>query len=121
MPDVREYIDECGHSRFADWFENLDARVAAKVVTAKVKLAAGHVGNLKPVGGGITEYRIDYGPGYRLYLCQDGGQLIVLLVGGNKASQDEDISEASRLWQEYKIRKAKAAALTSAKPSRKRR
>ena len=95
---------------------------AARVVTAKVKLSEGHFGNLKPVGGGVAEYRIDYGPGYRLYLGQDGTQLIILLIGGdNKSGQDKDIQEAMSLWREYKARKAKPAKAAATKPIRKPR
>lgn len=91
------------------------------MVTAKVKLSEGHFGNLKPVGGGVAEYRIDYGPGYRLYLGQDGTQLIILLIGGNKSGQDKDIQEAMSLWREYKARKAKPEKAAATKPIRKPR
>jgi putative addiction module killer protein len=121
MPEVREYIDKDGRSRFAEWFDALEARAAARVVTAKIKLSAGQMGNLKPVGSGVAEYRIDYGPGYRVYLGQDGAQLIILLAGGDKSSQPRDIQEALRLWQEYKARKAKPAKPTATKSARKKR
>ena len=121
MPEVREYIDRDGRSRFAEWFDELEARAAARVVAAKVKLSEGHFGKLKPVGGGVAEYRIDYGPGYRLYLGQDGTQLIILLIGGDKSGQDKDIQEAMSLWREYKARKAKPAKAAATKPIRKAR
>lgn len=121
MLDVREYIDKEGRNRFAAWFDALEARAAARVVTAKTKLSAGHVGNLKPVGGGVAEYRIDYGPGYRVYLGQDGVHLIILLIGGDKNSQSRDIQEALHLWQEYKVRKAKRVKPTTTKSVGKKR
>ncbi len=115
MLEVREYIAKDGRNRFAEWFDALEARAAARVVTAKIKLSAGHMGNLRPVGGGVAEYRIDYGPGCRVYLGQDGAQLIILLIGGDKSSQSRDIQEALRLWQEYKARKAKPVKPTTTK------
>ncbi|MCR6631399.1 MAG: type II toxin-antitoxin system RelE/ParE family toxin [Magnetospirillum sp.] len=119
MPDIREYILEDGRSPFAVWFHKLEARAAAKVAVAKIKLVGGQFGNLKAVGEGVSEYRIDYGPGYRVYLGRDGAELVILLGGGDKTSQSEDIAEAKRLWKEYKHRKAmekKAAAAGTASP-----
>lgn len=106
MPDVREYLHEDGRSPFAAWFHKLEARAAAKVAVAKIKMANGQFGNLKAVGEGVSEYRIDYGPGYRVYLGRDGTELVILLGGGDKTSQGEDIAEAKRLWKDYRHRKA---------------
>lgn len=106
MPDIREYIFEDGRSPFAAWFHRLEARAAAKVAVVKIKISNGQFGNLKAVGEGVSEYRIDYGPGYRVYLGRDGTELVILLGGGDKTSQSEDIAEAKRLWQDYKRRKA---------------
>lgn len=66
------------------------------------RLAAGNAGDVKPVGGGISELQIDYGPGYRVYYLQEGQRLIVLLCGGDKSSQDRDIEEARRIAKEWK-------------------
>jgi len=106
MPDIREYLLEDGPSPFAVWFHKLEARAAAKVAVAKIKMSNGQFGNLKAVGEGVSEYRIDYGPGYRVYLGRDGAELVILLGGGEKSSQSEDIAEAKRLWKDYKHRKA---------------
>ncbi len=105
MIDVVEYLDEDGCGPFGRWFDRLDARAAAKVAVARVKLAAGHLGNVKPVGEGVSEYRIDFGPGYRVYFGQDGKRLILLLLGGDKTSQPGDITKAKALWQDFKRRK----------------
>ena len=105
MVQLREYLYEDGGSPFAKWFDSLEPVAAAKVATAKTKLSLGHVGNVKPLDEGVCEYRIDYGPGYRIYLAWDGAKLIVLLGGGDKGSQKGDIAEAKRLWAEYKRRK----------------
>ncbi|RAU22366.1 addiction module protein [Paramagnetospirillum kuznetsovii] len=103
--DIVEYLREDGSSPFGRWFDRLDAKAAAKVAVARIKLAAGHFGNVKPVGDGVSEYRIDHGPGYRVYFGQDGTHLILLLVGGDKSTQPRDIGEAKALWQDYKRRK----------------
>lgn len=108
MTEVKEYVDPNNHSPFGAWFNDVDATVAAKVTRARQKLAAGHSGNTKSVGEGVFEYKIDFGPGYRLYYGKDGNDLILLLSGGSKKTQQQDIAEAKRLWKEYKVRKRKA-------------
>lgn len=106
---VREYVREDGSNPFARWFAGLDAQAAAKVATATVRLELGNTSNVKWIGGGLGEYRIDWGPGYRLYLTQDGDELIVLFAGGTKKRQQVDIAHAADLLAEYKARKAAAA------------
>lgn len=103
---VEAYLSDDGSSPFQLWFDQLDPVAAARVTKAKIKLTLGQVGNLKPVDAGVFEYRIDYGPGYRIYLGWDGPTLIILLCGGDKRRQDRDIQEAKYLWQQYKKRKA---------------
>lgn len=105
---VEEYVCEDGTGPFRGWFDGLDVQAAAKVATAIVRMELGNLSNVKWIGGGLGEYRIDWGPGYRLYLTQDGGQLIILFVGGTKKRQQSDIRQASALLDEYKGRKAKA-------------
>ena len=105
MIEVREYTDPHGRSPFQQWFEDLDARAAAKVTVALTRLAQGNVSNVKGVGGGVLELRIDYGPGYRVYFGKDGEQLVILLGGGTKKRQNRDIRTAQDLWTAYKARK----------------
>ncbi len=105
MIDIAEYLREDGTSPFGLWFDRLDSRTAAKVAVARIKLAAGHLGNVKPVGEGVHEYRINHGIGYRVYFGQDGARLILLLLGGDKSTQPRDIAEAKACWQDYKRRK----------------
>lgn len=105
---VEEYVCGDGTCPFRSWFDGLDVQAAAKVATAIVRMELGNLSNVKWIGGGLGEYRIDWGPGYRLYLTQDGGQLIILFVGGTKKRQQSDIRQASALLDEYKGRKAKA-------------
>ena len=109
MATVTEYIRADGSNPFKAWFESLHAQAAAKVATAVLRLEAGNTSNVKWIGA-IAEYRIDWGPGYRIYLAVDGRELIVLLGGGNKQRQQRDIERAMSLWAEYKLRKAEAAA-----------
>ena len=108
---VQEYIQEDGSNPYQKWFDNLDAIAAAKVTVAKSRLALGNTSNIKWFDG-IGEYRIDWGAGYRIYLAQDGNQLIVLFGGGTKKGQQSDIERAQELHQEYKKRKKEAKQAT---------
>lgn len=105
MVEIREYLDTQGRSPYTKWFNNLDARAAAKVATALIRLGQENFSNVQGVGGGVFEYRIDFGPGYRVYFGKDGEALILLLSGGTKKRQQKDIEAAHALWQEYKKRK----------------
>ena len=101
---VLEYIRDDGSIPFQRWFDSLDPQAAAKVTTARARLELGHTSAIKWLGG-IGEYRIDWGPGYRLYLAHDGRKLIVLFGGGTKQRQQADIEQAQALYEEYKARK----------------
>ena len=101
---VHEYQGEAGASPFSRWFGKLKARAAAKVTTALVRMENGNLSNVKGLGG-IFEYKIDYGPGYRVYFGRDGDILILLLGGGTKKTQRHDISIARQRWVDYKRRK----------------
>jgi putative addiction module killer protein len=98
MIDVREHIDRNGGSPYTDWFDRLNAHAAAKVATAATRLAAGNSSNVKGVGSGVFEYRIDFGPGYRVYFGKDGERLVILRGGGTKKRQPQDISAATANW-----------------------
>jgi putative addiction module killer protein len=82
-----------------------NARAAAKVATVLVRMEQGNLSGAKGVGVGVSEYRIDFGPGYRVYFGKDGDTLIILLGGGTKKRQQKDIEAAQDLWREYKQRK----------------
>jgi putative addiction module killer protein len=101
---VQEYLKEDDSSPYQEWFNSLDTQAAAKVTVAKSRLELGNTSNVKWFDG-IGEYKIDWGPGYRIYLAQDGKQLIVLFGGGTKKNQQSDINRAKELYQEYKRRK----------------
>ena len=103
--DVAEYVREDGSRPFQSWFDGLPAQAAAKVATARARLEMGNTSAIKWIGV-IGEYRIDWGPGYRVYLAKDGEDLVILLGGGTKRRQRADIERAKILWAEYKVRKA---------------
>jgi putative addiction module killer protein len=105
MIEVREYLDRSGHSQFAAWSDRLNREVAAKVASALARMQQGNFSNAKGVGSGVYEYRIDFGPGYRIYFGKDGERLVILLGGGTKKRQHEDIATALSRWQDYKLRK----------------
>jgi putative addiction module killer protein len=80
---------------FAKWIDGLqDIRARAHILVRIERLAAGNPGDVKPVGEGVSEMRIDYGPGYRVYFKKIGKQVVILLAGGNKSSQSKDIKTA---------------------------
>ena len=101
---VEEYIADDGTVPFRDWFDRLHAQAAAKVATAVLRMELGNTSNVKWFDG-IGEYRINWGPGYRIYLMKDGDRLILLFTGGTKASQKADITRAIQLRDEYRERK----------------
>src|SRR5215467_3985950 len=105
MVEVREYYDRDGRNPYAIWFDRLNARAAAKVTTALTRLALGNFSNVKGVGSGVFECRVDFGPGYRVYFGKDGERLVILLGGGIKKRQQRDIGTAIARWQDYKQRK----------------
>jgi putative addiction module killer protein len=102
---IREYLLEDGSSPFADWFDSLNVQAALKVNTYLTRIGQGNTSTLKSIGSGVHECRIAWGPGYRVYMGQDGDKLVILLGGGTKKRQQKDIDAAKLLWQEYKKRK----------------
>lgn len=83
---------------FARWLDGLhDMRARARVQVRIERLAAGNPGDIRPVGGGVSELRIDYGPGYRIYFKYVGREIVILLAGGDKSTQSADIRTALRL------------------------
>ena len=97
----RDAVERLGGSGYAGYLEALRARRA-------LFIERGAVSNVKGVGEGVLEYRIDFGPGYRVYFGLDGERLVILLAGGSKRRQDEDIASAKTRWKDYKARKARA-------------
>lgn len=103
--DLQYYFDPKGRSPFAEWFEDLDPVTTARLSKVIARMGEGNLSNLKSVGHGVHEYRMHYGPGYRVYLGFDGETLLILLGGGTKQRQQKDIEEAQARWQDYKRRK----------------
>lgn len=106
---IEEYQRSDGSSPFRQWFDRLPAQAAAKVATYLLRLEHGNTSAIKWFSG-IGEIRIDWGPGYRIYLVRDGESLVVLFGGGTKASQTKDVSQALALLGEYKARKRSAVS-----------
>jgi putative addiction module killer protein len=105
MIEVRDYIDAKGRIPFRDWVAGLDAVARVRVLTAVLRMEKGNFSTAKAVGAGVSELRLDFGPGYRVHFAKDGETLVILLGGGTKKRQQADISEAHVLWAEYKRRK----------------
>jgi putative addiction module killer protein len=102
---ILEYLDVAGDSPYRGWFDGLDAQAAAKVTVALTRIELGNLSNVKGVGAGVQEYRINFGPGYRIYFGRDGDRLVILLAGGTKSRQQNDIATAQKRWVDYKKRK----------------
>src|SRR5487761_791228 len=105
MGEVREYLERGGRSPYAAWFDRLNREAAAKVAAALARIQQGNLSNAKGVGAGVYEYRIDFGPGYRIYFGQDGDRLVNLVGGETKKRQQADIKVVLACWQDYKRRK----------------
>jgi putative addiction module killer protein len=103
--DVREYLDTAGRSPFTKWLRALNVHAAVKVATALERIAEGNLSNVKTVGGGVLECKVDFGPGYRIHFGRDGDRLVILLAGGMKKRQQEDIRRAKANWDDYRNRK----------------
>jgi putative addiction module killer protein len=103
--ELRDYLDPAGRRPIRRWLDGLDPVTRARVARALVQLSLGNLSDVKSVGGGVLERRLDFGPGYRLYFGRDGEALIILLIGGSKGRQQRDIATAQAYWQDYKRRK----------------
>jgi putative addiction module killer protein len=89
---------------FREWLDGLaDKRAVERIAQRIVRLQAGLFGDVKPVGGGVSELRVDHGPGYRVYFVQRGRTVIILLCGGDKRSQRRDIARATALAAELEV------------------
>ncbi len=102
--ELREYIKEDGSNPYKAWFNSLNPVAAAKISVAMARMTLGNTSNIRWFSG-IGEYKIDWGPGYRIYLAKDGDNLIILYGGGTKKRQQKDINTSIKLHEEYKIRK----------------
>ena len=103
--EVREYITKDERSPFGEWFTALDPIAAAKKSVALDRLRLGNVSNVEGVGAGVHEYKLNFGPGYRIYFGLDGATLVILLGGGTKRRQQKDIQSAQSHWEDYRYGK----------------
>ena len=105
MYEILRYQDEKGRVPFGDWLVGLRDKTAAARIRVRLRqVSGGNLGDTKPVGEGVNELRIHVGAGYRVYFGQYGKDLIILLYGGDKATQPADIERAKRFWKDWKER-----------------
>jgi putative addiction module killer protein len=103
---IRIYQKRDGKRPFSNWFDKLrDRKAQARIDARLARVQLGNFGDTKAVGDGVLELRIDYGPGYWVYLGRDGTTIVILLLGGNKRSQSADIETAKIYWADYRARK----------------
>lgn len=98
-----EYLDANGQSPFAKWFDTLDAIAAAKVRVYMTRVELGNYSNVEPVGEGLSEIKINFGPGYRVYFRSEVGFLLLLLGGSSKKGQQKAINDAKAAWKLYQL------------------
>ena len=104
---VLVYCDRDGRLPFDEWLRGLrDANAVARVLARIGRIRRGNLGDCKPVGDGVSELRVDYGPGYRIYFGQKGQTLVILLCGGDKRTQERDIRQAQEYWGDYQQRES---------------
>ena len=102
MVEIRYFVASNGTEPFAEWFAGLDPVASAKITRAIARMEQGNFSNAKGVGEGVLEYKIDFGPGYRIYFGRDGNTIVILLMGGTKKRQQRDIAAAQGYWRDYK-------------------
>jgi putative addiction module killer protein len=103
--EIRYHLARDGRSPFEGWFASLDPAARAKVTVATARLEQGNLSNVKGVEEGVLEYRINFGPGYRVYFGRDGEVLVTLLTSGTKKRQQRDIDAAIEMWADYRRRR----------------
>lgn len=105
--ELRRYQSADGSEPMTNWMSALrDRQARARIETRLARVALGNFGDSKPCRDGVHELRIDWGPGYRVYYARHGQTVILLLLAGDKRSQDADIEQAIAYWQDYKRRNA---------------
>lgn len=105
MNELLHYLTTTGQDPYQLWLDGLRDRMAKARITMRVnRLAAGAFGDCKPVGEGVWELRMHYGPGYRVYYAMEGKKIVLLLAGGDKSTQSADIEKAIGYWNDFKRR-----------------
>lgn len=106
---INEYTNEFGNSPYALWLGSLkDARAKARIILHVDKMELGLFGDSRPIGYGLSELRIHYGPGYRVYYGKEDMHMYLLLCGGNKSTQSKDIRLAIKHWKDHERRNKRA-------------
>lgn len=106
MYDIQTYRTDDDVEPYVAWLGALpDRQAKARIVVRVNRMAGGNLGDVKPVGDGVWEARIDYGPGYRLYYAQAGRRLILLLIVGDKRTQQSDIAKAHGYWNNWQMQR----------------
>lgn len=99
-----DYENNYGECPLREWLKELDGAIRARIEARLKRAALGNLGDVKTVGHGVNELRLDFGSGYRVYFGQHGEEIIVLLCGGDKSSQSKDIEMAQSYWLDFKKR-----------------
>ena len=109
MIEFTEYIDANGKSPFAQWFDALDAVAATKIRVYTTRVELGNYSNVEPIGEGLSEIKIDFGPGYRVYFRKEKEKLLLLLGGSSKKGQQKAIDAAKLAWKKYESDRKQSA------------
>ena len=108
VSEIYYYQTALGRRSFVEWLEGLtDMQARARISARLARVAAGNPGDVEPVGEGVSELRIDWGPGYRVYFARTGKVIVLLLCGGNKSTQQKDIENAKAFYKDYRKRAAR--------------
>ena len=100
---VLRYCDENGSEPFTQWIVNVrDATTRRRILRRVDRMESGNYGDFKSLRDGVIELRLDFGSGYRVYFAEDGADVVLLLIGGDKSTQKKDIEKAKEHWKEYK-------------------
>lgn len=103
--EIQNYLTGDGRSPFEEWLDSLrDTRARAKIKNRLKRVELGNLGDYRSVGEGACELKINYGPGYRVYFGQIGSRIVILLCGGEKSTQEQDILKAKEYWRDYERR-----------------
>lgn len=101
MIELQIYTTSTGKAPYEEWFSSLDRQTRLRITSRLGRIQAGNFGDAKAVGEGVSELRLDFGPGYRVYFGRKGTTLVVLLGGGDKSTQARDIAKAQEHWRNY--------------------
>ncbi len=112
MVEIRAFKDSQGREPFEDWLSGLDKTESSRIKDILERMEDGNFANVKGLGGGLLEYRLHFGPGYRIYFGREGQALVILLAGGVKASQQRDIKKAHAMWRDYKNQRRKQGGMS---------